>query len=270
MNQKRYENLDSARSGAVVNANLNRSISSPQHQHTFLLNEYQQQPSVSRKNETRLTGVSRRLQSSRRDSGSFSSTESTNKPAVLAEDAVTGGGGANNLWLPVMTPQNAARKPSPPNAFNLSAGDGGGGGGGGGSGDGGGTYDIMARNQRRKTSTTNASDQRLIVATSSASSSPTSSAPSATATTVIQQPLATSKENNTNKNTSPITSSLSFPQFIKSLQNLTPSLTRKFQSGGGMSNATGHHHTKKNRQAQVYNFLERPTGWKCFIYHFTV
>ncbi|KAK3098247.1 hypothetical protein FSP39_017599 [Pinctada imbricata] len=23
-------------------------------------------------------------------------------------------------------------------------------------------------------------------------------------------------------------------------------------------------------QAQVYNFLERPTGWKCFIYHFTV
>lgn len=23
-------------------------------------------------------------------------------------------------------------------------------------------------------------------------------------------------------------------------------------------------------QAKVYNFLERPTGWKCFIYHFTV
>lgn len=27
---------------------------------------------------------------------------------------------------------------------------------------------------------------------------------------------------------------------------------------------------KSNVQAQVYNFLERPTGWKCFIYHFTV
>jgi hypothetical protein len=27
---------------------------------------------------------------------------------------------------------------------------------------------------------------------------------------------------------------------------------------------------KSNIQAQVYNFLERPTGWKCFIYHFTV
>lgn len=23
-------------------------------------------------------------------------------------------------------------------------------------------------------------------------------------------------------------------------------------------------------QNRVYNFLERPTGWKCFIYHFTV
>jgi len=29
-------------------------------------------------------------------------------------------------------------------------------------------------------------------------------------------------------------------------------------------------HTKSNLQAQVYNFLERPTGWKCFLYHFTV
>jgi len=25
-----------------------------------------------------------------------------------------------------------------------------------------------------------------------------------------------------------------------------------------------------NFQTQVYNFLERPTGWKCFIYHFSV
>ena len=23
-------------------------------------------------------------------------------------------------------------------------------------------------------------------------------------------------------------------------------------------------------QSKIYNFLERPTGWKCFIYHFTV
>jgi len=35
------------------------------------------------------------------------------------------------------------------------------------------------------------------------------------------------------------------------------------------------HHQKKtalhtNFQTQVYNFLERPTGWKCFLYHFSV
>ena len=27
---------------------------------------------------------------------------------------------------------------------------------------------------------------------------------------------------------------------------------------------------KSSLQGKVYNFLERPTGWKCFIYHFTV
>ncbi|XP_064612564.1 potassium voltage-gated channel subfamily KQT member 1-like [Liolophura sinensis] len=29
-------------------------------------------------------------------------------------------------------------------------------------------------------------------------------------------------------------------------------------------------HTKATIQGRIYNFLERPTGWKCFIYHFTV
>jgi len=27
---------------------------------------------------------------------------------------------------------------------------------------------------------------------------------------------------------------------------------------------------KNTFQGAVYNFLERPTGWKCFVYHFTV
>ncbi|XP_051159408.1 uncharacterized protein LOC127280461 [Leptopilina boulardi] len=27
---------------------------------------------------------------------------------------------------------------------------------------------------------------------------------------------------------------------------------------------------KATFQGQVYNFLERPTGWKCFLYHFSV
>ena len=29
-------------------------------------------------------------------------------------------------------------------------------------------------------------------------------------------------------------------------------------------------HSKNSLQSRIYNFLERPTGWKCFIYHFTV
>lgn len=28
--------------------------------------------------------------------------------------------------------------------------------------------------------------------------------------------------------------------------------------------------TRAYLQGQVYNFLERPSGWKCFVYHFTV
>ncbi|XP_071589463.1 potassium voltage-gated channel subfamily KQT member 1 [Heliangelus exortis] len=31
-----------------------------------------------------------------------------------------------------------------------------------------------------------------------------------------------------------------------------------------------HYLTKTSTQGVVYNFLERPSGWKCFIYHFTV
>ena len=27
---------------------------------------------------------------------------------------------------------------------------------------------------------------------------------------------------------------------------------------------------KNTLKGSVYNFLERPTGWKCFVYHFTV
>ncbi|KAG7473832.1 hypothetical protein MATL_G00100170 [Megalops atlanticus] len=28
--------------------------------------------------------------------------------------------------------------------------------------------------------------------------------------------------------------------------------------------------TRAYIQGRVYNFLERPTGWKCFVYHFAV
>ena len=35
----------------------------------------------------------------------------------------------------------------------------------------------------------------------------------------------------------------------------------KYQQKRGMKNTF---------QGAIYNFLERPTGWKCFVYHFTV
>ncbi|XP_035733920.1 potassium voltage-gated channel subfamily KQT member 1-like [Vespa mandarinia] len=47
--------------------------------------------------------------------------------------------------------------------------------------------------------------------------------------------------------------------------------------GGDRNTWEGRYHVKEHRRAgkatfqgQVYNFLERPTGWKCFLYHFSV
>lgn len=31
-----------------------------------------------------------------------------------------------------------------------------------------------------------------------------------------------------------------------------------------------HRHGNMSIKVKIYNFLERPTGWKCFAYHFTV
>ncbi|XP_068859522.1 potassium voltage-gated channel subfamily KQT member 1-like [Aphelocoma coerulescens] len=45
-------------------------------------------------------------------------------------------------------------------------------------------------------------------------------------------------------------------------------------SGGGRARTMecfqSQYLTKTSTQGQVYNFLERPSGWKCFIYHFAV
>ncbi|XP_058719387.1 potassium voltage-gated channel subfamily KQT member 1-like [Poecile atricapillus] len=45
-------------------------------------------------------------------------------------------------------------------------------------------------------------------------------------------------------------------------------------SGAGRARTTkcfqSQYLTKTSTQGQVYNFLERPSGWKCFIYHFAV
>lgn len=48
-------------------------------------------------------------------------------------------------------------------------------------------------------------------------------------------------------------------------------------TGGDRNTWEGRYHVKEHRRAgkatfqgQVYNFLERPTGWKCFLYHCSV
>lgn len=46
-----------------------------------------------------------------------------------------------------------------------------------------------------------------------------------------------------------------------------PTITRKSSINNLNYNPMPH---KANLQSKFYNFLERPTGWKCFIYHFTV
>lgn len=58
--------------------------------------------------------------------------------------------------------------------------------------------------------------------------------------------------------------------------NATKKILLGLGAGGG--NAWEGRYVKEHRRAagkatfqgQVYNFLERPTGWKCFLYHFSV
>lgn len=78
----------------------------------------------------------------------------------------------------------------------------------------------------------------------------------------LLSPLLTPSVAKEDKN-EPNQSNLTFPQLVKNLQNFAPAIPKK-------TSITILHHSKSNRQAKVYNFLERPTGWKCFIYHFTV
>ena len=60
----------------------------------------------------------------------------------------------------------------------------------------------------------------------------------------------------------------------------TTALTQSYQDSkegtkGGINNYPqiiygNYRHGQTSFQIKVYNFLERPTGWKCFAYHFTV
>ncbi|CAF0895476.1 unnamed protein product [Brachionus calyciflorus] len=59
----------------------------------------------------------------------------------------------------------------------------------------------------------------------------------------------------------------SIPQFLINF----PNITRKSSTQNLAKNLNySHVPPKTNIQAKFYNFLERPTGWKCFLYHFTV
>ncbi|XP_067208323.1 potassium voltage-gated channel subfamily KQT member 1-like [Linepithema humile] len=62
------------------------------------------------------------------------------------------------------------------------------------------------------------------------------------------------------------------------IDTLTGGVDPRLLLGTGGDRAwEGRYHVKEHRRAgkatfqgQVYNFLERPTGWKCFLYHFSV
>ena len=65
--------------------------------------------------------------------------------------------------------------------------------------------------------------------------------------------------------------------FLLDTQNSNPPAQQQnptFQQPPHWDPTGYHNHIKKGMKntfkGAVYNFLERPTGWKCFVYHFTV
>ncbi|GFO19192.1 potassium voltage-gated channel subfamily kqt member 1 [Plakobranchus ocellatus] len=51
---------------------------------------------------------------------------------------------------------------------------------------------------------------------------------------------------------------------------ITPSVDKTYNTLLQTRMVSGRVYGKTSIQSRIYNFLERPTGWKCFIYHFTV
>ncbi|XP_035827656.1 potassium voltage-gated channel subfamily KQT member 1 [Aplysia californica] len=64
-------------------------------------------------------------------------------------------------------------------------------------------------------------------------------------------------------------SSTTYPPSLES-RGLTPMADRTYNKLLQNKVILGRIHGKTSIQGRIYNFLERPTGWKCFIYHFTV
>jgi len=62
---------------------------------------------------------------------------------------------------------------------------------------------------------------------------------------------------------------LSDCNIYNSLRNITePFIDKKRESYTSKFNRRLK--SPKSFKSQIYNFLDRPSGWKCFIYHFTV
>ena len=73
-----------------------------------------------------------------------------------------------------------------------------------------------------------------------------------------------------------VVNAIFFPFTVWALAGIDPRLQLSSVSGD-RNTWEGRYRLKEHRRAgkatfqgQVYNFLERPTGWKCFLYHFSV
>lgn len=63
------------------------------------------------------------------------------------------------------------------------------------------------------------------------------------------------------------------PGPLKDRDSLTPSVSDVLSAGGDDSSDKRRDRRTSMRallQTKIYNFLERPTGWRCFLYHFCV
>lgn len=259
MSHRQHENLDSSRvgSGGYSSAGSrlanttgmahNDPLSASHHQHAFLLNEFQLNsnknnkldskrpppPFTNRSGHSPITGVT--IESSNHAHIHDTDSGSSSLSAELNKPPTTSGAAIATASLQppnLWLLSSSTTTPSPKLAINN---------------------DQVIDNSSRSF---NSSNHRLLAA-------PEGTTPSSSAMLRDSRKTSSSIHERTTSS-----SSLTFPQLVKNLQNLA---TPKFGSKKpATSSLPVNNHVKSNRQARVYNFLERPTGWKCFIYHFTV
>jgi hypothetical protein len=61
-------------------------------------------------------------------------------------------------------------------------------------------------------------------------------------------------------------------QFNNNIKCFPDIITKRSYLGNstGLGGGSSSFNKSTNLKAKIYNFLERPTGWKCFVYHFAV